>query len=155
MRRHWRSLVTSHVWVTLALAILSIWLHELGHAYVAALEGDRLGGRRLTIKPLVNLDPLLSLIVPLVTSLASGGVFAVGIGRPFLLTGPSVLISIAGPATNLLLAVVLWIAGWPTAALVNAVLCVFNMIPVKPLDGWAALQAWKLTRRRVGQGIER
>lgn len=135
-------------WITFGLTILAIWLHELGHALAARLVGDRLGGRRLTIKPLVNLDPILSLIVPLVTSLASGGYFAVGMGRPFLLTGPSVAICLAGPLVNLVLAAFAWPLGFHHFALVNLVLVAFNLVPTKPTDGWAAWNAWQITRRQ-------
>jgi len=139
--------VTSYAWSTLGLTILAIWLHELGHALAARIVGDRLGRRRLTIKPLVNLDPILTGIVPLVTCLASGGWFAVGMGRPFLLTGPSVAICLAGPLVNLALAAVAWPLGFHHFAVINLVLVAFNMIPTKPTDGWAALNAWKVTRR--------
>ena len=130
------------------MVIVAIWLHELGHALASRLVGDRLGRRRLTIKPLVNLDPILSLIVPLVTSLASGGYVTVGMGRPFLLTGPSVAICLAGPLVNLILAAVAWPLGLHHFAAINLVLVLFNLVPTKPTDGWAAWNAWKITRAR-------
>lgn len=135
-------------WITLGLTILAIWLHELGHALAARIVGDRLGRRRLTLKPLVNLDPVLTGIVPLVTCLVTGGYLAVGMGRPFLLTGPSVAICVAGPLVNLALAVGAYSLGWTHFATVNAALLVVNLIPVKPTDGWAALNAWRITRRQ-------
>lgn len=148
MSRLWPGcLVTSYAMLTLSMTVWAIWMHELGHALAARIVGDRLGRRRLTIKPMVNLDPILSLLVPLVTCLASGGYFAVGMGRPFLLTGPSVAICLAGPLVNLVLAAAAWPLGFHHFAVINLVLVAFNLIPTKPTDGWAALNAWKVTRR--------
>lgn len=130
-------------------AIVSIWLHELGHAAACVLTNDRLGSRRWTLRPLVNLDPIFSILVPVASSLLSGGAFCVGIGRPFLLSRSNVRVIAAGPAVNLLLAVLGLLAGNAMLWHINVTLLVANLLPVPPLDGWAiahALNDWKLRR---------
>lgn len=141
----------------LLITVLSIWAHELGHALAASVVGDSLAARRLTIKPLVNLDPLLSFVLPLASSLLTGGLLCVGMGRPFLLSKPNAKILIAGPLMNLyiaLMAGVLYVSGFEWALLVlrvNLVLAVFNALPIRPLDGWGVLVQWRyrVTMRKI------
>lgn len=121
---------------TAIITILSVWAHELGHAAMSVASGDRLGARRWTWKPLVNLDPILTFLFVLASSLASGGVTAVGMGRPFLLERPNILILMAGPMVNFYIAVICFIGQFYTAAWINLSLAVFNLLPIKPLDGW-------------------
>jgi Zn-dependent protease len=129
---------------TFAITVGSIWLHELGHAIASRNTGDRLGARRWTLKPLVNLDPALSILLPFLTSLTTGGIVAIGMGRPFLLANYNWRVAVAGPFVNLALAVILFLAGFHRAAFLNLMLFAFNMLPIKPLDGWAMVQGWKL-----------
>lgn len=132
--------------VPVIVTVLSIWAHELGHALAAHFEEDRLAARRWTYRPWVNLDPVFSVIVPLASSLVSGGAFCIGMGRPFLLSRPNLCILVWGPLVNLLLA--FWLAMWSLAfpshndltwlaARINFTLGLFNLLPIKPLDGWA------------------
>lgn len=130
--------------VTSLIAILSLWLHEIGHALASRYWHDSFGERKLTWRPLVNLDPVLSIITPIVTALATGGSFAFGTGRPFVLVKYRWQIAAAGPMTNLILALVL-LPFWRQAAYINAAIGMLNLIPLYPLDGWVI---WHVLRDR-------
>lgn len=147
--------------IAIASLLVVITVHEFAHAFVADRLGDptpRLQGR-LTLNPIAHLDPLGS-IVFLVT-LFTGYPF--GWGKPVQfdptnLQNPkkdAALISLAGPASNLIFASVLSLLlrfvltpfspFFPFFGLVqsiiylNIVLAVFNLIPIHPLDGGKVL----------------
>jgi Zn-dependent protease len=131
-------------------------IHEFSHAFVAYRLGDDTAARqgRLTLNPLRHLDPLGSLMI-----------FFVGFGwakpvpvNPWNLQHGSrtgyALVAAAGPASNLLLAALmamLWRVGLFNDASkdivqfvlifmsINVALCLFNMIPLAPLDGSGVL----------------
>lgn len=129
--------------------LISLSLHELAHAYMADRLGDptpRIQGR-LTLNPLAHLDPLGTLALFL---------SRFGWGKPveidpYNLKDPlrdGAVIALAGPTTNLIIAVVLslilktnLIAGdlinWSLTQLImiNLVLAIFNLLPIHPLDG--------------------
>jgi len=136
------------------ILIMSVVLHELSHGYAAVALGDptpRIQGR-LTLNPLKHLDPVGSVIVPIVTSLFG---FTFGWAKPVQWNPYNIknkrtgelLIAAAGPACNLLIAVVfgLIIRFAPFSAsfvdiasyvvLINIVLTLFNLVPLPPLDG--------------------
>ena len=133
---------------TFAIGVVSIWLHELGHARAARDLRDRLGARRWTFRPFVNLDPIFSLIVPLVSSLLTGGAFIVGMGRPFLLQRPNWKIIAAGPTVNLALFFMFAAFDQWHVASINLGLFFVNMLPIRPFDGWAIISCYRMEKAR-------
>jgi Zn-dependent protease len=155
--------------LALAAFIVSVSVHEFGHAFVADRLGDRLPRTqgRLTLSPLAHIDLIGTIVMPLLGALLPGGYPLIAWGKP-VQTNPRnytsrlprrvghMLVSLAGPAMNLLLAllvslvfVVLGKSGKlsPDLASVllryfialNLVLMFFNLIPLPPLDGGAVL----------------
>jgi len=156
--------------------VMAIVLHELAHGWVARALGDDTAARagRLSLNPLRHLDPVGSFLVP---GLLAAGAYATGTrpvlfgwARPVPIDGSRlrhprrdmVLVALAGPLTNLLLAIAASAAlatlAHTTApgaggalglaaellvvtVVVNCVLGVFNLLPVPPLDGGRVLVA--------------
>lgn len=163
---------TTTLWV-LAVIIPSIILHEVSHGVAALACGDDTARRagRLTLNPLRHVDPVGTLVLPVL--MAFSGLGAFGYAKPVPVNpsrmrhprNDAVLVSLAGPATNLLLALVSVIvlrdlrpagtaAALPTIVsafgvgaldntdrflyllgFLNVTLAVFNALPIPPLDG--------------------
>jgi len=134
--------------------------HEFAHAWTTTKCGDdtaRLQGR-LSLNPLVHIDPIGTVALPLLMIFLPGvGRFLIGWAKPVPfnyhnLGNPprdEVLIAMAGPGMNLLLAIILMATArglemlqlvepmilCEKAAQLSLLLCFFNLIPVPPLDG--------------------
>ncbi len=144
--------------LSLILIIVSIGLHEFGHAWVADLRGDPLprAQGRVSLNPFVHADPIGTIAIPALMIFLSPGVGLIGWGKPVqvALLNPrtrrmdDLLITLAGPGMNLLLCLAFALVGGlggfdkgPTAKfleqglLLNAGLIAFNLIPIPPLDG--------------------
>lgn len=148
--------------VILGVLLGSMILHELAHGLVAYWLGDDTAkdAGRLTLNPLKHLDPVMSIFVPIfmfmTTGIMFGGAKPVPVDKRNLKYGSwgMALVAVAGPLTNFLLALVFFLLGYWTGnftgwwgdvassvVTVNLVLCVFNLIPVPPLDGSRVLYA--------------
>lgn len=163
----------------------SIILHEVAHGYMAYLLGDPTAKRagRLTLNPIKHIDPVGTIILPAILILTTGGFIGWAKPVPF---NPAyfkdrrlgeLLVGIAGPATNLVIAVVFGVMlrfiPLPAAPLsigtINSVYAVlayiafanlgllfFNLIPIPPLDGSRVVQHFLPESIRRGyQSLER
>ena len=147
--------------VVIASILFSMALHEATHAYAAHALGDSTAKEegRLTLNPLKHIDLLMTVALPIVMILLGAPPLLIAKPVPFdpraVKYGEygAALVALAGPFTNLLLAVAASLAmrfvgsdSSITHALVifmqiNIVFFVFNMIPLPPLDGSRLLYA--------------
>jgi Zn-dependent protease len=170
-----------------AVLIPSVILHEVSHGWVALMFGDDTAKRagRLTLNPIAHVDPFGTIILPAILILTTHSAF--GYAKPVpvnprQLHNPrqqSLLVSLAGPAVNIVLAIaaalVLSRIGLPHGfdrgpllkqvvfelGYANVILAAFNLIPIPPLDGSAVIErflprAWwprYLQLRQYSMGI--
>ncbi len=164
--------ITQQEIIIFCAIVPSIILHEISHGWVAKVFGDDTAARagRLTLNPVVHVDPVGTLIVPALLSLTTVGVIGwakpvpVNLSRLRSPRNQGVLVSLAGPATNAVLAALFGlvfvqvfrsglpvdsfsVSQWSTpaqvvffASLVNVGLCAFNLVPIPPLDGSVLLE---------------
>ncbi len=152
-------LYTASTWVL--PVIIAVTFHEAAHGFVANRFGDDTAARagRITFNPLKHVDGFGTIVLPALLILLRAP-FLFGYAKPVpvdfgRLRNPRrdmVWVALAGPVMNILLAIVSsllfygvdWMpltpARWAAENLVhsiqlNAVLCVFNMLPLPPLDG--------------------
>jgi Zn-dependent protease len=164
--------------LTIVLLVISLSVHEAAHGWVAWKCGDptakELG--RITLNPIPHIDPFMTVILPAIMYYSVGFVF--GGAKPVPVNFHRLrhpwrdmsLVALAGPGSNLLLAVFFIIAwkffmttGWynnaadlaslrdqdllpqilKEAVFFNVLLAVFNLIPIPPLDG-SRVMAWLL-----------
>jgi Zn-dependent protease len=159
-------------WV-LVLAF-SVILHEVAHGYMANWLGDptaKLQGR-LTLNPISHIDPIGTLLLPILLHL-SGSPLLIGYAKPvpynpYNLRGKygEALVAGAGPATNILLALIFGLAirfgsgvldesllsAFGIITAINIFLALFNLFPVPPLDGSKVLSA--LLPGALGRGYD-
>jgi Zn-dependent protease len=163
-----------------ALPVLfAITIHEAAHGYVARALGDNtafvLG--RVTLNPIKHVDPMGTIVMPLLLYFATGGAFLFGYAKPVpvnfgQLRHPKrdmVWVALAGPASNFAQAL-LWAIGYTllvgagvnerffldmckAGVLVNLVMWAFNLFPLPPLDGGRVLTG--LLPRRMAWSFSR
>ncbi|HSH89994.1 MAG TPA: site-2 protease family protein, partial [Ramlibacter sp.] len=145
-----------------ALPVLfAITIHEAAHGYVARHYGDNTAYMmgRVTLNPIKHIDPIGTILMPLMLYFATSGAFLFGYAKPVpvnfsQLKHPKrdmIWVALAGPAANLIQAL-LWaiaftllvVAGvdetffvemCKAGVLVNLVMWAFNLFPLPPLDG--------------------
>lgn len=153
----------------LIILIFSIVIHEVAHGAMAFWLGDATAkyAGRLTLNPIPHIDPLGSIILPIIMSLSGTGVIF-GWAKPVPYNpynlrdqryGPA-LVGAAGPGSNLLLALmfgvlirvlhayvpassflIIFLSFLSYIVLVNIFLAIFNLMPIPPLDGSKILYA--------------
>ena len=149
-----------------ALPVLfAITIHEAAHGYVARYLGDNTAWTlgRVTLNPLKHIDPVGTIVMPLLLYIATSGAFLFGYAKPVPvqfgnLRHPKrdmIWVALAGPVSNLIQAL-LWGIGFyflqgagitetffikmcQAGILVNVVMFVFNLFPLPPLDGGRVL----------------
>lgn len=148
-------------WMLLLLPCLA--LHESAHAWTANLLGDCRPRRegRLSMNPLVHVDPIGTVALPVVALLLSHGAFCFAYAKPVNVEPESFkrpmqgtgLVAAAGPLSNLVLgaaAAVAWrfvstphilAKGLLYFSLLNLSLAALNMLPLPPLDGSKVMAA--------------
>ncbi len=145
--------------------IFAITVHEAAHGYAARHFGDNtaymLG--RITLNPLKHIDPLGTIVMPIMLYVATSGAFVFGYAKPVpvqfgKLRNPKrdmVWVAAAGPGANLVQALLWGIALYlmvgmglsepffvkmcQAGMLVNVVMFAFNLFPLPPLDGGRVL----------------
>lgn len=143
----------------IAILIMSIVVHEVSHGFMALWLGDKTAQYegRLNFNPLKHLDPVGSVFVPMLGYLFGG--IIIGWAKPVPFNPYNLrnqrwgeaLVALAGPLSNILLAIIFSLLirlsisqGFATQSFiylssylvfVNIVLCLFNLVPIPPLDG--------------------
>ncbi len=141
--------------------LFAITVHEAAHGYVARHFGDNTAWAlgRVTLNPLKHIDPVGTILMPLMLYFATSGAFLFGYAKPVPvqfdnLRNPKrdmIWVALAGPGANLLQALLWGIALYllqgaaltepffikmcQAGILVNVVMFVFNLFPLPPLDG--------------------
>ena len=146
--------------------IFAITLHEAAHGYVAKHFGDNTAyvQGRVTLNPIKHIDPIGTILIPIVLAIVSQGRFMVGYAKPVPVVFGNlrkprrdmVWVALAGPAANLVQAILWLLAGLVMAKFgvrepffigmvkagftVNLAILAFNLFPLPPLDGGRVLQ---------------
>lgn len=153
----------------LVVLVPSVILHEVAHGVAALRFGDDTAKQagRLTLNPVAHVDPFGTVILPAILAFTTGAAFGYAKPvpvRPGRMRKPrdhGLLTSLAGPATNVVLALLTAAAlrallpgGDPTLVdllarfgVINVILAAFNLLPIPPLDGSAIVE--RLLPRRL------
>lgn len=170
------------LFIYIFVLVVSVTFHEFGHAFMADKLGDDTPRRqgRVTFNPIAHADPIGTLLLPLLSGVyaaANGSIGGFGWGRPvqwlpsrvnrkWKMSTASILVSLAGPSMNVVLAVL--IAGVDSILLgqgvvapggdahkimlyavgTNFILFFFNLVPAPPLDGGHVLGELMPYKRR-------
>jgi Zn-dependent protease len=156
--------------------LLAITLHEAAHGYVAKLFGDNTAWAlgRVTINPFPHIDPIGTVVMPLVLYVATQGQFLFGYAKPVpvdfaRLHHPKrdmIWVALAGPVSNLLQAIfwsvlIYLLSGLgneerffyemaQAGLLTNLVMFAFNLFPIPPMDGgriMVGVLPWRMALR--------
>lgn len=165
----------AYIAVVIGVILFSMTLHEVMHGFVAYLLGDdtaKIEGR-LTLNPIHHIDPIMTIVLPVILALIGAPIFGGAKPVPF---NPArlkydewgaALVAMAGPLTNLLIAFVtfgVWVLlGTPalsstlglviyTTVIVNLGFFIFNSLPIPPLDGSRVL--YVLAPDLIRKGME-
>lgn len=160
---------TLEIVIQVVVLLFAVSFHESAHGFVAMKCGDNtardLG--RITMNPLKHLDPIGSLFFPAVLAFSGLPVFGWAKPVPVSLRGvrnprrANLLVSAAGPVSNLILAIVFAVLTFALrpvvttrqhvlfplllvavlSVLVNVSLAIFNLLPIPPLDGFGVLES--------------
>ena len=158
-----REILTEDKAIFFAVLFPSVIVHEVSHGALALVFGDETAKNagRLTLNPLPHIDPLGTILLPALLLLTTGTAF--GWAKPVPVDprrlrhprNQTLLVSLVGPAVNIVIAVIaalvvraFQISPFDSLAirvvyftgLVNVVLAAFNLIPIPPLDGSAVIE---------------
>ncbi len=152
--------------ISILILVFSSILHEIMHGYIAYRLGDptaKILGR-LTLNPIKHIDPIMTILMPILTYFGSGGTFIFGGAKPVPVDPFNLrdglkdfaLVSLAGPMTNIILAIFATLlahvffggqnffeiqssglGGFILTTIINwnLLLAILNLIPIPPLDG--------------------
>ena len=167
--RH-KPIVNTATWIPFITAgvlpvLFAITVHEAAHGYAARYFGDRTAAMlgRLTLNPLKHIDPIGTVLMPLLLYFASDGAFVFGYAKPVPVNARNLRnpktdmawVALAGPASNFVMAL-LWalvLLGLRAAGVLspffvlmaqigmttNMALLALNLFPLPPLDGGRVL----------------
>ena len=145
--------------------LFAITVHEAAHGYVARHFGDNTAAMlgRVTLNPFKHIDPVGTILMPLLLYFGTGGAFVFGYAKPVPvrfghLRNPrwdTLWVALAGPGSNLAQALIwgvllyllvgmgitepFFLEMCRAGMLVNVVMAVFNLFPLPPLDGGRVL----------------
>lgn len=163
--------------IDVLVLVASVAFHEFGHAKMADALGDDTPRRqgRVTLNPLAHADPIGTLLLPAISAYMGSG-FGWGrpvqwnpsrINRKYKMSTARILVAVAGPAMNIVLAFIVAGVHWILvsqhvisaasqlgailhyAVTINFVLFFFNLIPAPPLDGGHVLEGLTPYRHRA------
>lgn len=156
--------------IQIGVLLFSVVMHEVAHGWTAFKMGDPTAKYegRLTLNPIKHMDPVGSVLVPLLTFFLPGPVF--GWAKPVPINPYNfsdrrrgeILVSLAGPASNMILGIVAGLSlrvvppgnlGFyllQYLSIINIFLAFFNLTPIPPLDGSHILiNIWPGDRSRI------